>query len=340
MERLDTENDLENFLLGQCERSITIVSAFASGTVGLLESIAAKNDVEVIVGTINAFTSPKFIDEARKLLRRRLWVDFRGNTSIHWKLYLISPDTVVIGSSNFTKQGVGLGRDTCVVIRDDHLYGEYRQQLEGLKSDSQVMDGGSLGFDDALARHRDQHNRNQAALQAAHQYPQSTSQSRSHHVPSFDTWTQQGFLTIPLFVWDQNHKQEAKDEATRIVYEQDDVAEQAMGSASKIAASEVRPYRDFLTDASLGLKPPFDQNTIVLATKTNGAYMRFMQLDVIVRKAELGLDFMIERRKHRYMQPFEVTPTIKAAIVRLIEKGVCDHYAIPVEALQAELLLD
>lgn len=86
MERLDTENDLENFLLGQCERSITIVSAFASGTVGLLESIAAKNDVEVIVGTINAFTSPKFIDEARKLLRRRLWVDFRGNSSIHWKL--------------------------------------------------------------------------------------------------------------------------------------------------------------------------------------------------------------------------------------------------------------
>lgn len=79
MERLHTENDLENFLLKQCGRSVTIVSAFASGTVGVLKSIAAKNDVEVPVGTINALTSPTFIDEARTLLHRRLWVDFRGN---------------------------------------------------------------------------------------------------------------------------------------------------------------------------------------------------------------------------------------------------------------------
>lgn len=34
MERLHTENDLENFLLKQCGRSVTIFSAFASGTVG------------------------------------------------------------------------------------------------------------------------------------------------------------------------------------------------------------------------------------------------------------------------------------------------------------------
>ncbi len=334
MERLGTENDLENFLLMQRERSITIVSAFASGTVGLLKSIAAKNDVEVIVGTINAFTSPPFIDEARKLLRRRLWVDFRGNTSIHWKLYLISPNIVVIGSANFTKQGVGMCRDTCVVIRDSSLYDEYQQQIKVLKSDSQVLDGEHLGFDDALARHRDQHNRSQAALQMAHQDSQTGSQNRANRVPSFDTWAQQGFLTIPLFVWDQNHTQEAKDEATRIVYEQDDVPD-----ASERTGSEVRPYRDFLTDASLGLKPPFDPNTIVLATKANGAYMRFMQLDVIVRKADLGLDFMIERRKLRYQQPFKITPVIKAAIVKLIENGWCDHYAIPVEVLQDEISL-
>lgn len=77
----------------------------------------------------------------------------------------------------------------------------------------------------------------------------------------------------------------------------------------------------------------------MLATKANGAYMRFMQLDVVVRKADLGLDFMIERRKGRYTQPFERTPAIKAAIVRLIEKGMCNQYAIPIEALQEQLLL-
>ncbi|OAE14124.1 hypothetical protein AZH11_01995 [Pseudomonas simiae] len=251
MERLHTENDLENFLRKQCGRSVTIVSAFASGTVGLLKSIAAKNDVEVIVGTINAFTSPTFIDQARTLLNRRLWVDFRGNTSIHWKLYLISPDTVVIGSANFTKQGVGMGRDTCIVIRNDHLYGEYLQQLEILKSESQVLDGESPCFDDALARHREQHNRNQAALQIAHQDSRLTSQYRTSKVPDFDTWTRQGFMTIPLFIWDEDHTEEIKNEATRIVDEQYEVAEQAIERSSKRADSKVRPYRDFLTDSTL-----------------------------------------------------------------------------------------
>jgi len=339
MERLHTENDLEKFLLKQCGRSITIVSAFASGTVKLLKSIAAENDVEVIVGTINAFTSPTFIDDARTLLRQRLWVDFRGNTSTHWKLYLVSPDIVVIGSANFTNQGIGMGTDTCVVIQDGHLFEEYQQQLKILKSDSEVMDGGSFGFDDALARHREQHNRNQAALQIAQQGSQPASRSRTRKVPTFNVWVTQGFLTIPLFVWDETHTQAVKAEAARIMYDQDGVAEHAARNASNPVDSEVRPYRDFLTEASDGSKPPFDPNTIVLATKANGAYMRFMQLDVVVRKADLGLDFMIERRKGRYTQPFEITPTIKAAIVRLIEKGTCNHYAIPVEALQEELLL-
>lgn len=337
MERLHTENDLEKFLLKQCRRSITIVSAFASGTVRLLKSIAAENDVEVIVGTINAFTSPTFIDDARTLLRRRLWVDFRGNTSIHWKLYLVSPDIVVIGSANFTNQGIGMGRDTCVVIQDGHLFEEYQQQLKILKRESEVMDGGSFGFDDALERHRKQHNRNQAALQIAQQGSQS--RSRTRKVPTFDEWAKQGFLTIPLFVWDETHTLAIKAEAARIMYDQDGVTEHFAGNTSKPVDPEVRLYRDFLTEASDGSKPPFDPNTVVLATKANGAYMRFMQLDVIVRKADLGLDFMIERRKGRYAHPFEITPAIKAAIVRLIEKGMRNHYAIPVEALQEELLL-
>lgn len=339
MERLHTENDLEKYLLKQCGRSITIVSAFASGTAKLLKSIATQNDVEVIVGTINAFTSPTFIDDARDLLHRRLWVDFRGNTSIHWKLYLVSPDIVVIGSANFTNQGIGMGRDTCVVIQDGHLFEEYQQQLTLLKSESEVLDGGALGFDDALERHREQHNRNQAALQIAHQGTQSASRSRTRKVPPFDEWVKQGFLTIPLFVWDENHTEEIKAEAVRIVNDQENVAEHAAGNASKPVDFQRRPYRDFLTEASDDSKPSFDPNTVVLATKANGAYMRFMQLDLVVRKADRGLDFMIERRKVRYPQPFEITPEIKASIVRLIEKGMCDHYAIPVEALQEELLI-
>lgn len=339
MERLHTDNDLEKFLLKQSGRSITIVSAFASGTARLLKSIAIQNDVEVIVGTINSFTSPKFIDDARQLLHRRLWVDFRGNTSIHWKLYLVSPDIVVIGSANFTNQGIGMGRDTCVVIQDSHLFEEYQQQLSLLKSQREVLDGESPGFDDALERHREQHNRNQAALQIAQQGVQSTSRSRTRRVPPFDEWVKQGFLTIPLFVWDENHTEEIKDEAVRIVNDQEIVTEHAAGNVTKPADFQRRPYRDFLTEVSDGSKPSFEPNTVVLATKANGAYMRFMQLDLVVRKEDLGLDFMIERRKVRYPQPFEITQEIKASIVRLIERGICNHYAIPVEALREELLM-
>ncbi|MCQ4256495.1 phospholipase D family protein [Stutzerimonas stutzeri] len=338
MERLHTENDLEKYLLKQRGRSITIVSAFASGTVKLLKSVAAENDVEVIVGTINSFTSPTFIDDARTLLKRRLWVDFRGNASIHWKLYLVSPDIVVIGSANFTNLGVGMGRDTCVVIQDRNLYDEYQKQVEILKRDSEVMDEESVGFDDALARHRQQHNRNQAALQIAHQGSQSALPTGTRRVPSFDVWAKQGFLTIPLFVWEETHTELVKAEAARIMYDQDAVAKHVAGDAGEPANSEVRPYRDFLTEEIDGPKPSFDPNTVVLATKATGAYMRFMQLDVVVRKADLGIDFMIERRKRRYPQSFEITPAIKSAITRLIEKGKCQHYAIPVEALQEELL--
>lgn len=339
MERLHTENDLENFLLKQSGGSITIVSAFASGTTKLLKSIATQNDVEVIVGTINAFTSPTFIDDARELLNRRLWVDFRGHTSIHWKLYLVSPDIVVIGSANFTNQGIGMGRDTCVVIQDSHLFEEYQQQLTLLKSENEVLDGEAPGFDDALERHREQHNRNQAALQVAQQGTQSASRSRTRKAPPFDEWVKQGFLTIPLFVWDENHTEESKAEVFQIMNDQENMADHAAGDATKPVDSQRRPYRDFLTEASENSKPSFEPNTVVLATKASGAYMRFMQLDLIVRKADRGLDYMIERRKDRYPQPFEITPEIKASIVRLIEKGVCKHYAIPVEALQEELLI-
>ncbi|MNF93335.1 hypothetical protein D3C84_760070 [compost metagenome] len=157
-------------------------------------------------------------------------------------------------------------------------------------------------------------------------------------MPSFDVWVQQGFLTIPLFIWEKNHSQEEKDEVSKIMRDQDAVVTHIAGRTKKPADSAARLFRDFLSEESNGPRPSFDPNTIVLATKPSGAYMRFMQLDIIVRNAQRKRDLMIELPKARYMQPFEITPAIKAAIVRLIEKEVCGHYAIPVDALQAELL--
>ena len=339
MERLHNENDLATFLKKQHKRNITIVSAFASGTIKLLRDINAANHVEVILGTINAFTSPSFIGEARALLNRQLWVDFRGNASIHWKLYLISPDTVVIGSANFTNQGVGLGQDTCVVIKNRVLYNDYTQQVGRLKKNKQVMEAGSAAFDAAFKRHRDQHNRNQAALQAAQQASRNAS-GRTVKAPSFEEWSKQGFLTIPLFVWEDTHSQAARKEASKIMRGADAGGRQLVGNAKKSARSATRLFKDFLTEDVYGPSAPFDPGTIVLTANSRGAYMRFMQLDVIRRSTRFKRDFMIERRKKRYAHLFEITPSIKAAIVRLIDKGARDDYAISVDALQAELIND
>lgn len=338
MERLHNENDLATFLKKQHKRNITIVSAFASGTIKLLKDIDAANHVEVILGTINAFTSPSFIGAAGTLLNRRLWVDFRGNASIHWKLYLISPNTVVVGSANFTNQGVGLGQDTCVVIKNAALYNDYMQQVGRLKKNKQVIAAGSPAFDAAFKRHRDQHNRNQAALQTAQQASQNASKGRTVKVPSFQEWSKQGFLTIPLFVWEDTHSQTARTAASKIMRDADAGGQQLAGNAKKSAHSATGLFKDFLTEDVYGPSAPFDPGTIVLATNPRGAHMRFMQLDVIVRSTRFKRDFMIERRKKRYAQLFEITLSIKAAIVRLIERGACSDYAIPVDTLQAELI--
>ena len=63
-------------------------------------------------------------------------------------------------------------------------------------------------------------------------------------------------------------------------------------------------------------------------------------IDLVARSGRLKRDFMIERLKARYPQPFEITPSIKTAIVRLIQKDECDGYAISVDALEAKLRKD
>ncbi|MFA0621421.1 hypothetical protein AB4588_21210, partial [Vibrio sp. 10N.222.49.A4] len=42
------------------DSKITIVSAFASGTESIVKGLTARNNVELIVGTINSFSSPKY----------------------------------------------------------------------------------------------------------------------------------------------------------------------------------------------------------------------------------------------------------------------------------------
>jgi len=94
MEILTSDSSLRSFLALQGDKHIHVVSAFAYSTAALVSEMKRRgNTVEVMVGTINSFTDPDFIDEVAQVLPRGFWIDFRGHRSIHWKLYLISPDT-------------------------------------------------------------------------------------------------------------------------------------------------------------------------------------------------------------------------------------------------------
>ena len=127
-------------------------------------------------------------------------------------------------------------------------------------------------------------------------------------------------------------------EASKIVRSANDLGQKLAGNVKKSARPAAKLFRDFLVEYFDGPSAPFDPGTIVLTTNIRGAYMRFMQIDLIARNTQNKREFMIELPKTRYPQPFEITPSIKAAIVRLILREGCDEYAIPVDALQAELL--
>src|SRR3546814_16226942 len=108
MQILSSENSLRSYLLKQHGTKLQIVSAFAYETAGVVEQLKSQsNAVELIVGTINAFTDPNFIEDAARTLPKGLRVDFRVKRSLHWKLYLIAPKTVIRGSAN------QIGRASC-----------------------------------------------------------------------------------------------------------------------------------------------------------------------------------------------------------------------------------
>ncbi len=93
-----------------------------------------------------------------------LWVDFRGQESIHWKLYLIEPDTVIIGSANFTHVGLSLARDTCVVIKNKNMLKEYQEIIDGFLDNAEVMSSVDPQFKEKMNKYRTKHQRMQQAM--------------------------------------------------------------------------------------------------------------------------------------------------------------------------------
>jgi len=286
MQILDAETNLRDYLLQLRAKNIKIISAFAGGTENLLtKMIAGGNSVELVVGTINAFTSPDFISFCAELKNTSLvaHVDFRGHLSTHWKLYLINPDITIIGSANFTDLGVSLQRDTCIVISSNSLYREYIKKFRSLKDHPAVLRANSSpGFKTAFATYRLAHERTQAGL------------TRARQSPTLEAWLgDESNQAIALFIWTAPHPEKDKIQAQQLL-DQDSPA-----------------LRDYFTYQVPKSKLPYSEGDVVLCCGARGGQMDFYVFDKIIYKG--GKHFIYSYRRRGLIPPFNLAP-IKAKI--------------------------
>lgn len=301
MQILDNHNNLASYLGQLRDRKITIVSAFAAGTEPLLESLRANgNRLEIVAGTINSFTSPDFIEYCigESGADLALWVDFRYQKSIHWKLYLIEPDLVVLGSANFTEIGVGLSRDNAVVLQDAALYQDQRARVEQLKATEGVLfSGDSEAFDAELETYRWNHRRMQAGLARTAQYLDG------------ESWLgEESNQSIPLFIWYSDHSEDSET-----------TAESHLRASSGVDWDDVREF--FTYECAEGALP-YEEGDVVLTARCNGSHIAFYTFDRILYRD--GTYYIYSYRKKRYQVPFNLDDTkegLRDEIPRWYEEG-------------------
>ena len=289
MEIMDHEKNLAAYLEKQSGKKITIVSAFASSTESLVDSLRQNgNQLDIVVGTINSFTSPGFIEHCNRKVGTNLslWVDFRYHESVHWKLYLIEPDIVILGSANFTQIGVSLVRDTCVVLSDASLYEAYQVKVQHLKSSDQVLTcTQSQVFEKAMESYKLNHRRMQAGL------------ARTARFLDVESWLgEESNQSIPLFIWDLAHTPESRDEALKHL----------SATSDDVAWCDVE---EFFTYECVEGELPYEEGDVVLTASCNGAHIGFYTFDQILYRN--GVYYIYAYRKKRCSVPFKLEGTKK-----------------------------
>lgn len=291
MKILNNEKNLACFLKSFHERKITIVSAFASGTEDVINLLLEhRNQLNILVGTIGSFSSPHFLEycKNKKDENISLFVDFRYEESLHWKLYLIEPETVIIGSANFTNIGLTLKRDTCILVEDKSLLENYKKELEIIKSSSDVINCNDVHFDAYLQVYKKKHRRMQFG------------RARTVQAISGAQWlAEEENQLIPIFIWDSKHSVETMEEADRLL--RDDSPE-GVGDV----------VRDFFTYDSNGADFPYSQGDLVLCVNNKGSYPDFYTFDKIISKD--GRDYIYSYKRNRYPRPFILNHDIKRKI--------------------------
>lgn len=317
MEILNNKDPLASFLKSVSNKEVIIVSAFASGTEDVVDLLLYQgNRLELLVGTINSFSSPDFLDHCKNIEHDKfsLFVDFGYQNSTHWKLYLIKPATVIIGSANFTNTGLSLTRDTCVLIKNKLLLESYIQELAKLKSSKNVLDCNDVNFDDVLKKYRENHRRMQSGRVRAGQAGNAT-----------EWLSAEENQLIPIFIWYSKHDKVTKEEANKLFKEDSDEEPSSI-------------LRDFFTYDCDEADLPYSQGDMVLCMNSNGAYADFYSFDRILHKD--GLNYIYSYKKKRYMRPFKLSKEIKSEIKHRVgywyEQGITELGRAAIEGIIKE----
>lgn len=290
---LNNEDNLASLLKGVRDTKVTIVSAFASGTEKVVDMLLDnKNTLKLLIGTINSFSSPNFFNHCKnksiKDNQFSFFVDFGYQKSIHWKLYLIEPDIVIIGSANFTCTGLSLIRDTCVVIQDKKLLEGYIKELSAIKSLENVINSKNKKeqFEKALEKYKENHRRMQAG------------RLKSIKTVNADEWiSDEESQLLPIFIWDSKHTKETIEEAHNLLKEELDEDPPSV-------------LRDFFTcECDNKEDLPYKQGDIVLCMGSRGGYADFYSFDRIIHKD--GCCYIYSYKQKHYTRPFILTKEIK-----------------------------
>lgn len=300
---INADVNLRQYLSGVKNTKITIVTAFAVSTEGVVDELLANgNELNIIVGTINYFSSPAFIDYCAKEKSESisLWVDFRGQQSIHWKLYLIEPDVIIIGSANFTKTGLSLERDTCVIINNNKILNQYHELLKIELNKKDVINSNDARFLTKMSEYKVKHQSMQRAM-------------RNNVVDSnlgFDEWLNDEYhQSMKIFVWEYMHSAKTKALAKSLF--DADMLEHTIND--EIDTQDVK-FRDFFIYQCEEKELPWKQGDIVLCFRKDGTYIGFKKFDRILHHKGLNYMFSYAREDKKYPVLFRLSARAKAKI--------------------------
>lgn len=288
MKILDASATLSSEIANVRDRRVRIVTAYATDVLETLQSLVNRNcRIQLIVGTIDCFNHPEHLAQIGKLAGVELWVDFRRQNSVHWKLYLLEPFDVIIGSPNFTGRGLATDRDIAGVVQDAEFYSGLDERIDALLRIPGVTKFGSAAFVREMVQYT-------VDFENAQQRRRASGVSGA--AGSVEVWlSDEGNQELKLYVWEETHTEVSKRRARRM-------ATKGRQSAG-MPTSPRSPLREFFTMESR--RPPFMAGDVVLCCRASGAYMDFYRFDLIER-GEDNLLYMIDMRSSKPPRLFDV----------------------------------